>query len=45
MAPFKAFTIVKYARELALLWQIHRHTDFGDRRLAKVSGEFMDAEP
>jgi hypothetical protein len=26
MAPFRAFTIVKYATELPLLGQIHRHT-------------------
>jgi hypothetical protein len=39
MAPFGAFTAVKYARELA------PETDtpiFGDQRLAKVSGKFMD---
>jgi hypothetical protein len=45
MAPIRAFTIVKYATELPLLWQIHRHTDIKGQRLAKVSGEFMDVEP
>jgi hypothetical protein len=41
MAPFRAFTIVKYMRQLA---PKHRCKILGDQRLAEVSGKFMEAE-
>jgi hypothetical protein len=41
MAPFGAFTTVKYTRKLA---PKHRCKIFGDKRLVKNSGKFMDAD-
>jgi hypothetical protein len=41
MAPFGAFTTVKYTRELA---PKHGCKIFGDQKLPKVSGKFMVAD-